>query len=228
MYLLSPSLQSPLAIKKIRDRVNIPDVSPCGQRRVLELSWNLGTSVGNSDLPFFSIFLHWSTTFVQACYYLHMTRFEKISCAMYIRPVHYKMANISSTLIFNSAIRYELWFSTVFSSVARVKAFSEGTCLTRASHLTSLNLKPLISKKKLTFFYLMSLGHWDAAVSRVNTLCKALCAFPCTCAVASFLIFQCRMGLWKELVFAVRLGSDPSATFISCWALISPSGKWRF
>ena len=54
---LSPSLQSPLAIKKIRDRVNIPDVSPCGQRRVLELSWNLGTSVGNSDLPFFSIFL---------------------------------------------------------------------------------------------------------------------------------------------------------------------------
>lgn len=169
MYLLSPSLQSPLAIKKIRDRVNIPDVSPCGQRRVLQLSWNLGTSVGNSDLPFFSIFLHWSTTFVRAFYCLHMTRFEKISCAMYIRPVHYKMANISSTLIFNAAIRCELWFSTVFSSVARVKAFSEGTCLTRASHLTSLNLKPLISKKKLTDFFLLDV---TGSLGRCSITCE--------------------------------------------------------
>lgn len=132
---------------------------------------------------------------------------------MYIRPVHYKMANISSTLIFNSEIRCELWFSTVFSSVA----FSEGKCLTRATHLTLLNLKPLISKKKLTDFFLLditgSLG--GCSITHVNTLCKALHAFPCTCVAASFLIFQGRVGLWKELVFVVRLGSDPSATLVS-------------
>lgn len=136
---------------------------------------------------------------------------------MYIRPVHYKMANISSTLIFNSEIRCELWFSTVFSSVTCVKAFSEGTYLTRASHLTSLNFKPLVSKKKLTDFFLLditgSLGR--CSITCVNMLCKALHAFPCTCTVASFFIFQGRVGLWKELIFVVRLGSDPSATLIS-------------
>lgn len=186
MYLLSPSLQSPLAIKKIRDRVNIPDVSPCGQRRVLELSWNLGTSVGNSDLPFFSIFLHWSTTFVQAFYYLHMTLLEKISYAMYIRPVHYKMANISSTLVFNSAVRCELWFSTVFSSVARVKAFSEGTCLTRACHLTSLNLNPFISKKKLTFFFTWC--HWVIGTLRYHVW---------TCSVKHYVLSPAHV-LWHH------------------------------
>lgn len=38
IYLLSPSLQSLPAIKKIWDRVvNILDVSPCGQKKSLEI-----------------------------------------------------------------------------------------------------------------------------------------------------------------------------------------------
>lgn len=53
MYLSSPNLQSPLAIKKMQDRVvNILLSHLVGKNESQKLSWNIRTTAGNSGLPF--------------------------------------------------------------------------------------------------------------------------------------------------------------------------------
>lgn len=52
MYLSSPNLQSPLAIKKMQDRVvNILLSHLVGKNECQKLSWNIRTTAGNSGLP---------------------------------------------------------------------------------------------------------------------------------------------------------------------------------
>lgn len=91
-----------------------------GKKRILELSWNIGREFRPA---IFSIFF---TLKCNLCADILIFPHDLILRIFlpWIELVHYKMANVSFTFIFNSEISYEL--ITVCGSSAYIKAASEG------------------------------------------------------------------------------------------------------
>lgn len=100
-----------------------------------------------------------------------------------------------------------------------MEALAQSSSLTRAAHLTFLNLKSLISKKKLPFFVVVLTWEGPGDIGMLQ------CHVVCEHSVRNQVLFCASVAL--NIVFPgnvrVQLGSDlsPTLTSFCLWALIS-------
>lgn len=103
-----------------------------------------------------------------------------------------------------------------------MEALAQSSSLTRAAHLTFLNLKSLISKKKLPFFVVVLTWEGPGDIGMLQ-------GHVCEHSVRNQVLFCASVAL--NVVFPgnvrVQLGSDlsPALTSFCLWALIS-SVEW--